>query len=154
VVDLPLLAWNEKLNTVHPSSVNVFVKENIIAGEEKIVAHYLQLHAPFLTRTWFNITNIRLISRNGAKNQWDSMRWLENFQVSERKSFWKLLEPIPSHCGMEKSAKLYSLHRFSSRAYKHKLLFIVNLSVFPDFIEKLWKFSKKILLHLEFKAIL
>ena len=54
VVDLPLVVWNEKLNTVHPSSVNAFVKENIVAGESKIIAHYLQPHAPFLTRTWLN----------------------------------------------------------------------------------------------------
>jgi len=31
VIDLPLLAWDEKLNTVHPQSVNLFVKENTIA---------------------------------------------------------------------------------------------------------------------------
>ena len=54
VIDLPLLAWDEKLNTVHPQSVNLFVKENIIANEKKIIAHYMQPHAPFLTKTWLN----------------------------------------------------------------------------------------------------
>jgi len=54
VIDLPLLAWNERLNTVHPRTVNMFVKENFIAGEKKILAHYLQPHAPFLGDTWLN----------------------------------------------------------------------------------------------------
>jgi len=30
------------------------LKEKIIRSEEKIIAHYLQPHAPFLTRSWLN----------------------------------------------------------------------------------------------------
>ena len=60
VIDLPLIVWNEKLNTVHPSSVNAFVKENIVTGENKIIAHYIQPHAPFLTRTWLNKYTVNL----------------------------------------------------------------------------------------------
>jgi len=55
VIDLSLLGWDEKLNTVHPKTVNIFVKENIIAGEKKLIAHYMQPHAPFLADTWLNI---------------------------------------------------------------------------------------------------
>ena len=54
IVDVHMMAWNEKLNTVHPRSMNVLVKENLIAGEKKIIVHYLQPHAPFLGDTWLN----------------------------------------------------------------------------------------------------
>lgn len=54
VIDLYLTSWNEKLQTVRPGSVNLFVKEKIISGETKIIAHYMQPHAPFLVRTWLN----------------------------------------------------------------------------------------------------
>jgi len=62
IVDLSLLTWDEKLNTVHPKSVNAFVKENITAGERKIIAHYLQPHAPFLIKTWLNRYSKKLSS--------------------------------------------------------------------------------------------
>lgn len=55
VVDLYLLCWDDKLLTVHPRNVNLFVKENIIAGEKKLIAHYMQPHPPFIVNTWLNL---------------------------------------------------------------------------------------------------
>ena len=55
VIDLPLLGWNETLNTVHPRTVNLFVKEKLVAGEKKLIVHYMQPHAPFLADTWLNV---------------------------------------------------------------------------------------------------
>lgn len=55
VIDLYLLCWDDKLQTVKPSAVNLFVKENIIVGKKKLIAHYMQPHPPFLANTWLNI---------------------------------------------------------------------------------------------------
>lgn len=55
VINLPLLVWNFKFNTVHPRSVNFFVREQVKFGEKKIIAHYMQPHPPFIFKTWLNI---------------------------------------------------------------------------------------------------
>ena len=54
VIDLHLFCWDEKLFTVRPSSVSLFVKEVLATGETKMIVHYMQPHAPFLTSTWLN----------------------------------------------------------------------------------------------------
>jgi len=54
VVDLYMFCWDNRLHTVRPNAVNLFVKENMIAGERKMIAHYMQPHPPFLTNTWLN----------------------------------------------------------------------------------------------------
>lgn len=55
VVDLCLTCWDEKLQTVRPRTVNLFVKEKLILNETKIIVHYMQPHVPFLTNTWLNV---------------------------------------------------------------------------------------------------
>lgn len=55
IVDLYFLCWNDALQTVHPRAVNLFAKEKVIAGEKKLIAHYLQPHAPFIGDTWLNL---------------------------------------------------------------------------------------------------
>lgn len=55
VVDLYQISWDEKLQSVRPRAVNFLVKESIISGETKIIAHYMQPHAPFLANTWLNV---------------------------------------------------------------------------------------------------
>lgn len=82
VVDLCLISWDDKLQTVRPSAVNFFVKENVISGETKIIAHYMQPHAPFLANTWLNI-----YSHNFARaRSLEDFRELRTYDLA-RKSF-------------------------------------------------------------------
>ena len=54
VINLPLVCWDNYYNTIHPRSVNMFVKERIRVGEKKLIAHYMQPHPPFIFETWLN----------------------------------------------------------------------------------------------------
>lgn len=55
IVDLCLICWDKRLQTVRPRTMNFFVRENIISGKTKIIVHYMQPHAPFLTDSWLNV---------------------------------------------------------------------------------------------------
>ena len=65
VIDLPLLCWDSNYNTVHPRSVNMFVKERVKVGDKKLIAHYMQPHPPFIFETWLN--NFSHDFRNGKR---------------------------------------------------------------------------------------
>jgi len=47
IIDAWKIAWDDKLDTVHPKDINSIVKENI-SKKQKIIIHYMQPHAPFI----------------------------------------------------------------------------------------------------------
>ena len=54
VVELWAFAWDEELGTVRAGKVSEAVKLVLKRGAGKVIAHYLQPHAPFVRGSWLN----------------------------------------------------------------------------------------------------
>ena len=91
IIDAWKIAWDDKLDTVHPKDINSIVKENI-SKKQKIIIHYMQPHAPFIPmkekRCKKNISNIlgyilkKLLPKEikaklifGKRNKYTKMIW-------------------------------------------------------------------------------
>jgi len=59
VITLDTTFWDSELMTVKPESVTLVLKTRVIAGDRKIIAHYLQPHAPFTVVKYGNRIDIR-----------------------------------------------------------------------------------------------
>ena len=50
IIELWSIAWDKQIQTVHPNMVNIAVK-SALTRYRKIVAHYIQPHAPYIGKT-------------------------------------------------------------------------------------------------------
>ena len=55
VIEVWRFAWDEKLGTVRAGKVSEAVKIALRRGAKKVIAHYMQPHAPFVCDTWLNV---------------------------------------------------------------------------------------------------
>lgn len=130
VVDLYLFSWNNRLQTVKPNVVNLFVKENVIAGEMKIIAHYMQPHPPFLTKTWLN----------------------DFIQTREKVKTSKIVEEPLEACRNKAIASLgiYEWARRSFEARKEfKRAYVHNLAEVLKYVESLVKSIRSLNRHFQ-----
>lgn len=109
IIDIWKDGWNEELGTVHPQTVNSFVKKiRLVYPNKKMIIHYMQPHYPFIGDYRIDLEKVYLQKFSNIPSN--------SFAA---KNFWNLL--------MEKAINVKEAYR----------AYISNLQLVLDYVNKL-----------------